>query len=76
MPEDLRQLRSGERVRLDRCDDRAGDVLVQVGAADPGPARGDDDLGRLEPVRLGDILDPEVSCGVEAKRFHSGPLFV
>ena len=34
VPEDLRVLRSGQRVRLDGRHDRAGDVLVQVGAAD------------------------------------------
>ena len=51
VPEDLRVLRAGQRVRLDGRHDRAGDVLVQVGAADaagrrpgrrprPGPGAG------------------------------------
>ena len=51
--EDLRQLGAGQRVRLGRGDDRPGDVLVQVGAADPAPARLDQHLGRAEPLRSG-----------------------
>ena len=70
VPEDLRVLRSGQRVRLDGCHDRAGDVLVQVGAADAAGDDPDDDLARARRGRLGDLLDPEVVRCVEAKCPH------
>ena len=44
VPEDLRVLRAGQRVRLDGRDDRPGDVLVQVGAADAAGRDAHDDL--------------------------------
>ena len=51
--EDLRVLRAGQRVRLDGRHDRAGHVLVQVGAADAAGHDADDDLARARRGRLG-----------------------
>lgn len=72
--EDLRQLGAGQRVRLGRRDDRPGDVLVQVGAADPAPARADQDLGRAEVAGgLGHLLDADVLDAVVAGGAHHSP---
>ena len=68
VPKDLRVLRSGQRMRLDRRDDRAGHVLVQIGAADATRDDSDDDLPDAGCGRLGHLLDPEITRGVEAKR--------
>ena len=70
VPEDLRVLRTGERVRLDGGHDRAGDELVQVRAADPTGGRPDEDLPRSRRRRLLNILDPEVARRVEAESLH------
>jgi hypothetical protein len=45
-------------MRLNRCDYRAGDIFVEVSAADSDPARGDHDLGCADSVGFGDVLDP------------------
>jgi hypothetical protein len=58
VPEDLGQSCSRERMRLDRRDYRAGDVLMEVSATDSDPARGDHDLGCADSVGFGDVLDP------------------
>jgi hypothetical protein len=68
--EDLRKVRAGERVRLDRGHDRSCQVLVQVGAADPAPARRHDDLCRERDGRLRHVFDLELSTGVEAEGPH------
>ena len=70
VPEDLRVLRAGQRVRLGGRDDRAGDVLVQVGAADAARRDPDRELARARRGRLGDVLDAQVAGGVEAERAH------
>ena len=70
VPEDLRVLRSGQRVRLDRRHDRAGHVLVEIGAADAAGDDPDDDLAGARRGRLGDLLDPEVVRCVEAECAH------
>jgi len=64
-----RQLLSGRRVRLARDDGGAGQVLVQVGAADAAPGDLEHDLagGR---VRLRDVVDPQVLATVVAQRLH------
>jgi hypothetical protein len=58
VPEDLGQLCSGQWMRFNRCDNRAGDIFVEVGAADSDPARGDHDLGCAESVGFGYLLNP------------------
>src|SRR5580765_2763320 len=68
--EDLRILGTGERVRFDRRDDRAGDVLVEVGSADPAGRHPKQNLPDGRRRRLGDVLDPEISRGVEAESLH------
>ncbi len=70
VPEDLRVLCPGQRVRLDRRHDRTGHVLVEIGTADPARDNADDDVARTRRRRLGDLLDPEVVCRVKAERPH------
>jgi hypothetical protein len=74
VPEDLGQLGTGERMRLGRDHDRAGRVLVQVGAADAAPLRAEQHLVGLEIRGLPDVLDPDVTCGVEDGGLHREPL--
>src|SRR5262249_12705870 len=68
--EDLRVLGAGERVRLDRRNYRAGDVLVEVGSTDPAGRDPKQDIPADRRRRLGDVLDPEISRGVEPERLH------
>ena len=70
VPEDLRVLRPGQRVRLDGRHDRSGEVLVQVGAADAAGDDPDDDLAATRGRRLGDLLDAQVVRCVESERAH------
>ena len=70
VPEDLRILRSVQRVRLDRRHDRAGHVLMQIGAADTARHDPDDDLARARRGRLGDLLDADVMRRVESECPH------
>ena len=70
VPEDLRILRSVQRVRLDRCHDRTGHVLMQIGAADAARHDPDDDLPRARRGRLGDLLDADVMRRVESQCPH------
>jgi hypothetical protein len=42
--ENLRVLRSGQRVRLDRCHDRPSYILVEIGAADAARRDANDNL--------------------------------
>jgi hypothetical protein len=70
VPEDLRVLRAGERVRLRRGDDRPGDELVQIGPADAAGSRPDQDLVVPRLARLGHVLDANVARGMEANGAH------
>ena len=68
--EDLRVLRPGQRMGLDRRDDRPRNVLVQVGAADSAGCDPYNDFAGVGRGRLGHLLDAEVARGMEAKRAH------
>ena len=65
VPEDLRILRSGQRVRLDGRHDRSGHVLMQIGAADTARHDPDDYLPACDRRgRLGE----SPRCGCRAPR--------
>ena len=68
--EDLRVLRTVQRMGLGRRHDRASCVFMQVGAADAAGGDPHHDLARARRGRFGDILDPNVLGGMEAKRPH------
>ena len=68
--ENLRVLRSRERVRLDRSDDRTGYVLVQIRAANAAGGHPNHDLAGARRRWFGYLFDPEVSRLVEAKSAH------
>ena len=70
VPEDLRILRTRERMRLDGGHDRACRVLVQVRAADAARRDAHDDLAVAGIGRLGHVLDAEVPGSMEAKSSH------
>src|SRR5205814_1553619 len=73
--EDLRQGRAGELMLVDRSDDRAGGVFMQVGAADAAHLRFDHDLLRSWTRRRLDLLDPNILLAVITNRFHCPPSF-
>src|SRR3954470_17848211 len=63
---------AGVGTRLTRDEDRAGDVFVQVGAADAAEAVSDQDLVGLQAVLRGrrHIFDADIAGGMEADGFH------
>lgn len=72
MPQDLRVACPGEDVRLFRRHDRAGDVFVQVRAADAGDSRGDQYvIGKQPPGGFGHVFNPDVPGSVEPNCSHS-----
>ena len=71
-----RHLLAGQRVRraLRRDEDRALEVLVQVGAADAAPLDVDLDLPGAD-LRLRDVVDADVAGTVETRSLHVGTSF-
>src|SRR5438128_11248478 len=57
-------------MRLDRRHDRAGSVLVQVGATNAAGRNAYDDFTRARVGRPWHLLDPDVLRGVEAQGSH------
>ena len=74
VPEHLRVRRPRQRVWVDGRDDRAVGVLVDVGAADPAPQRGDEHLSVRRSRRLVDVLDADVAAVVVDGSSHRPPL--
>ena len=72
MAEDLRQDGPGELMLMDWRDDRAGRVLMQVGAADAADLRFDQDLFRSCARRGRDLLDLNILLTVVTNGFHIG----
>src|SRR6185503_19288839 len=69
--ENLRVLRAGEGVRLDRSYDRPCNVLVQIRAANAACRHANDHLVGTRLGWFGHLLDSEISCLVKAKRAHT-----
>jgi hypothetical protein len=70
MTEDLGVLRPRQRMRLDRSDDRPGDILVEVRAANPTGGDLQHDLPGSWVRRRGHFLDPEIPRSVKSKCLH------
>ena len=70
VPEDLRELRAIEPVRLAGDDDRPHGVLVQIRTADAAPERADEHLTRSGRRRVGDVLDADVVLPMEHRCLH------
>jgi hypothetical protein len=68
--ENLWVLGAREWVRLDRRDDRPGDVFVQIGATDPAGRDPYDDFVVARIAGLGHVFDSKIACVVEAQRLH------
>ena len=63
----------GQRMRLDRRDNRTRDIFVKVGATDTATGGPNHDLAWAWLLRLADILYPEITSIVKAKRAHYAP---
>src|SRR5262245_8263425 len=70
MAEDLRQGRRGEDVWLSGCDDGAGNIFVEIGAADAGPQRFHQELVGAEVLGLIDGFDTNVFPSVITNSLH------
>jgi hypothetical protein len=71
--QDLRVRGSGQWMRLDRRDNRTGDIFVKVGATDAATGGPNYDLAWAWFLRLTNVLDPEITGIVETKRAHYAP---
>ena len=60
-------------MRLDRRDNRTCNKFMKVGATDTATGGPNHDLAWAWFLRLADILDPEVTSIVKAKRAHYAP---
>jgi len=73
MTEDLWQRGGRENMRGGRRDDRTGDIFVQIGSADAGPQRLDQQLIGLKAVRLLDGFDADILAAIVADSSHGFP---
>lgn len=63
----------GQRMRLDRRDNRTCNKFMKVGATDTATGGPNHDLAWAWFLRLADILYPEITSIVKAKRAHYAP---